>query len=121
MSVGGIDEADSSPSEISSGRKDTEIGVMIFLVIYLLLSPLIVITLRDVGTAPRGERRIYFAVLGAIPLLGVRLLRSLLAAFSNNSTFSITGGKPSVQLFMATLKEFVIVVFYTPAGLTVAY
>ena len=77
--------------------------------------------MKDVSNAPRGEKRIYFAVMAAIPLLGVRLLWSLLSAFSNNSDFSIIDGKPLIQLFMAILEEFVIVVMYTLAGLTVAY
>ena len=74
--------------------------------------------MKDVGNAPRGEKRIYFAVLAALPFLAVRLLYSLLAAFSNNSTFSIQGGNPLVQLFMGILEEFIIVVMYTLAGLT---
>jgi hypothetical protein len=119
--VGGIDQSDNTPSEISSGKKDTKIGVIIFLGIYLLLTVLVVITMKDVGNAPRGEKRIYFAVLAAIPLLGVRLLWSFLSAFANNPDFSIIGGKPLIQLFMAVLEEFVIVCMYTLAGLTVAY
>ena len=117
--VGGTDEADTTNnSDISTGKKYTKIGIVIFLIIYLLLSALVVITMKDVGNAPRGEKRIYFAVLAALPLLAVRLLWSILAAFSDNSTFSIQGGKPLVQLFMAILEEFIIVVMYTLAGLT---
>ncbi|KAG0645459.1 hypothetical protein D0Z07_8608 [Hyphodiscus hymeniophilus] len=117
--VGGIDEADTTNhSEVTTGHKYTKIAVIIFLVVYLLLSALVIITMKDVGNAPRGEKRIYFAVLAALPLLAVRLLWSIFAAFSNNSTFSITGGKPLVQLFMAILEEFIIVVMYTLVGLT---
>jgi hypothetical protein len=115
--VGGIDESHTSSSDISSGRRDTKIGVMIFLVVYLILSALTVITMKDVGNAPLGEKRIYFAVLAAIPLLAVRLLWSILAAFSHNKSFDVTGGKPLIQLFMAILEEFVIVCVYTLAGL----
>jgi hypothetical protein len=118
--VGGTDESDSSSSEIVTGKRDTKIGVIIFLVIYLLLFALSIITMKDIGNASKGEKRVYFAVLGAIPLLGVRLLWSLLSAFSNNPSFSIMSGKPLVQFFMATLEEFVIVVFYTLVGLTIA-
>jgi hypothetical protein len=76
--------------------------------------------MKDVGSAPRGEKRIYFAVLAAIPLLAVRILWSILAAFADNSTFSIQGGKPLVQLSMAILEEFGIVVMYTLTGLTIS-
>lgn len=74
--------------------------------------------MKDVGNAPRGEERIYFAVMAAIPLLGVRLLWSILSVFANNKTFSINSGNALVQLFMATVEEFVIVLMYTMAGLT---
>lgn len=118
--VGGLDEArTTNGSEISTGKRLTKIGVIIFLITYLLLSALAIITMKDVRNAPRGEKRIYFAVLGAIPLLAVRMLWSLLAVFKDDSTFSIQSGKPWVQFFMATVEEFIIVVIYTLAGLTV--
>ncbi|KAE8441871.1 hypothetical protein EG329_004226 [Mollisiaceae sp. DMI_Dod_QoI] len=116
--VGGTDEADSDASDISNGKKYTKIAVILFLAIYLLLCALTIITMKDVGNAPRGDKRIYFAVLGALPLLAVRLLYSILAAFSNNKDFSIFDGKPLIQLFMAIIEEFLIVCFYTIVGLT---
>lgn len=90
-----------------------------FLIIYVLLFSLVVITVKDVGNAPRGEKRIYFAVVAALPLIAVRLLWSILAAFANSSTFSIASPQPYVQLFMAILEELIIVCMYTLAGLTV--
>ncbi|PVH77620.1 hypothetical protein DL98DRAFT_573643 [Cadophora sp. DSE1049] len=116
--IGGTDQADSSPSEIKTGKKYTKIGIIIFLFVYLLLSSLVVITMKDIGNAMKGEKRIYFAVLCALPFLAVRLLWSLLSAFSHNTDFSLTGsGKPLIQLFMAVVEEFVIVCMYTLAGL----
>ncbi|KUJ18921.1 uncharacterized protein LY89DRAFT_582774 [Mollisia scopiformis] len=116
--IGGTDEADSDASDISNGKKYMKIAVIMFFCIYLLLCALTVITMTDVGNAPRGEKRIYIAVLAALPLLAVRLLYSILAAFVNNNDFSIFGGKPLIQLFMAIIEEFVIVLFYTLVGLT---
>lgn len=118
--VGGLDIADTTnPSDVSTGKKDTKIGVLIFVVMYLLLSVLAIITMKDFGKIPRGEKRVYFAVLAALPLLAVRLLWSVLAAFKNDATFSVLDGKPLVQLFMAIAEEFVVVVMYTLVGLTV--
>lgn len=116
--VGGIDEADSSPSEIKTGKKYTKIGIIIFLFVYLLLSSLVIITMKDVGNAQKGDKRIYFAVLCALPLIAVRMLWSILSAFSHNKNFSLTSGKPLVQLFMAVVEEFGVVCLYTLAGLT---
>jgi len=117
--VGGLDQADSDASDIANGKKLTKIGIIMFLVIYLLLFSLVVITMKDIGNAMRGEKRIYFAVILALPLLAVRLLWSIISAFANNPDFSLMGGKPLIQLFMATIEEFIIVCCYTLSGLTV--
>lgn len=116
--VGGTDEADTDAKDISNGKKYMKIAIILFLCIYVLLCALAIFTMKDVGNAPRGEKRIYFAVLGALPLLAVRLLYSTLAAFVNNKDFSIFDGKPLIQLFMATIEEFLIVCLYTLVGLT---
>ncbi|KAF8862965.1 hypothetical protein BDZ45DRAFT_670611 [Acephala macrosclerotiorum] len=115
--VGGTDEADSDASDISNGKKYMKIAILMFGAIYLLLCALTVITMKDVGNAPRGEKRIYFAVLCALPFIAVRLLYSILAAFVNNDDFSIFGGKPLIQLFMAVVEEFIVVSLYTLVGL----
>lgn len=118
--VGGIDESDSKQSEINTGKKYFKIGIILFLFIYLLLSTLVIITMKDVGNAPRTEKRIYFAVLCALPFIAVRLLWSILSVFANNASFSIESPKPLVQLFMATIEEFIVVIFYTAVGFTAA-
>jgi hypothetical protein len=115
--VGGIDEADSSASEITTGKNLTKGGVILFIFVYIILFALAIITMKDVGNGLKGEKRIYFSVLFALPFLAVRVLWSILAAFSNNPSFSLTSGKPWIQFFMATVEEFVVVVFYTLAGL----
>jgi hypothetical protein len=115
---GATDEASPNTSDIQKGKTIMKSAIIIFLMIYLLVFALVVITMKDVGTAPRGEKRIYLAVLGALPLLAVRLLYSILAAFTNNEDFSIFDGKPLIKLFMAIAEEFIIVCFYTLVGLT---
>lgn len=116
--IGGTDEADSSQSEINTGKKLTKIGIVMFVCVYILLTSLVIVTMKDVGNAMRGEKRVYFAVLCALPFIAVRLLWSCLSAFSHDSAFSLTSGKPLIQLFIATIEEFVVVCLYTLAGLT---
>ena len=82
--------------------------MVIFLLIFILLFSLAVIAMKDFQKAPAGEKRIYFAVLCALPFLAEPLLWSILAAFANNSTFSITGGNTIIQFFMAVVEEFII-------------
>lgn len=117
--VGGMDETDKDQKDINSGKQYTKIAVVLFTFIYILLSCLVIITIKDVRRAVRGEKRIFFAVLAALPLLAIRILYSILAAFSHWKAFSLMDGNTYVQLIMATLTELVIVIMYTLAGLTV--
>jgi len=82
-----------------------------------VLGALAIITMKDFGRANQSEKRVFLAVLAALPLLAVRILYSILSAFSNNSVFSILGGSAVVRLCMAIIEEFLIVLFYTIAGL----
>ena len=115
---GATDEASSKASDIPKGKNFMKAAIIMFVMIYLLVFALVIITMKDFRNAPRGEQRIYLAVLGALPLLAVRLLYSIPSAFSNNVGFSIFNGKPLVKLFMAIIEEFIIVCFYTLVGLT---
>jgi hypothetical protein len=114
--VGGLDEAD---NDISKGKTLFKVGIAIFVVIYVLLFALSVVTMKDVGNAPREEKRVYTVVLIALPFIAVRLLWSILSVFGNNSDFSLNSPKPLIQLFMATLEEFIVVVCYTTVGLII--
>ncbi|TAQ91108.1 hypothetical protein B7494_g535 [Chlorociboria aeruginascens] len=62
--VGGIDASNSDPSDVSSSKSELKAGIAIFLVIYILLFGLVVITMKDFGNAPHGEKRIFFADIG---------------------------------------------------------
>jgi hypothetical protein len=114
--AGGIDVAN---NETSKGKNLTKVGIAIFFIIYVLLFALSVITMKDVGHAPREEKRVYSVVLIALPLIAVRLLWSILSAFSNKVDFSLNSPKPLIQLFMATVEEFIVVVCYTTVGLII--
>jgi hypothetical protein len=116
--VGGTDASSSNPSDVKEGPNYIKAGVIIFFLIWLLLATLVVITIKDVSSAPKGERRIYFVVTIAIPLLAIRLLWSLISAFGHSRRFSVTDGSAVVLFFMAVLEEFTIVCMYVFAGLT---
>ncbi|RFU24021.1 hypothetical protein B7463_g12322, partial [Scytalidium lignicola] len=115
--VGGTDEASSKASDQAEGPKYFKIGIAIFMVIYVLLVGLTVITARDASRAPFGENRVYYAVAIALPFIAVRLLYSVLSVFTTMKAFSLTGGNTVVELCMALVEEFVVVVTYTAAGL----
>ncbi|CAD6572300.1 MAG: hypothetical protein ASARMPRED_005229 [Alectoria sarmentosa] len=115
--VGGSDLTDSSVSEQSTGKKLIKAGLIIFLIIYICLFILIAKSASELNSLPAGEKRVLAALIVALPLLGVRVLFSLLAYFSTISTFSPTGGNVLVRALMAILEEILIVIAYTLAGI----
>ena len=117
--VGGSDRTDSSVSTQSTGTKLVKAALIIFLVIYICLFLLIAKSASETNELPPGEKRILFALIVALPLLGVRILFGLLAYFSTISTFSPTNGNVLVRAFMAILEEILIVIVYTFAGILV--
>ncbi|KAE9377671.1 hypothetical protein N431DRAFT_329163 [Stipitochalara longipes BDJ] len=116
--VGGTDAVSSNAADASKGPTFTKAGVVIFLVAYILLASLLAITLRDVGEAPSGERRLFWVLVAAIPFLGIRLLWSLIAVFGKDQKFKLVGGDPWINFGMAIVEEFVIVCMYTATGFT---
>jgi hypothetical protein len=111
--VGGTNTGDAK-----KGMTFTKVGIVIFLVFYIVLAILVAVTARDISNAPRGEKRLYWVIVAAIPFLGVRLLWSLIEVFGHDKKFSITGGDPWVNFGMAIVEEFIIVCMYTLLGLT---
>lgn len=98
----------------------TKAGLIIFVLIYVCLFLLIAKSVGEISVILTGERRILFVLIAALPLLGVRILFSLLAYFSTISTFSPTNGNVLVRAFMSALEEMLVVIAYALAGLAVA-
>ena len=95
-------------------------GLVIFLLIYICLFLLIAKSAGEINSIPTGEKRVLFVLIAALPLLGVRILFSLLAYFSTISTFSPTHGNVLVRAFMSALEEMLVVIAYALAGILVA-
>jgi hypothetical protein len=108
-----------TPSDIKSGKTDTKWGIGIFVVLYLILVILTLYSMFEVNKTARGEKRILIAVVIALPLIGSRVLYSILDTFHTNHTFNLENGNAIVQLFMATIEEAMVVVLYAVVGLTV--
>ncbi|TVY35609.1 hypothetical protein LSUB1_G005103 [Lachnellula subtilissima] len=119
--VGGMDAVSSSstPKDIQTGLKDTKWGMGIFIVIYLLLCLLTVVSLFEIRKTVSGERRVLLAVLIALPLIGSRLLWSVLCTFKGGKIFNIEDGSAVVQIAMADVEELLVVFMYVVAGLSV--
>ena len=117
--VGGSDLTGSSISAQNTGTKLIKAALIIFLVIYICLFVLVAKSMSEIARLPPGEKRVLLALIVALPLLGVRLLFSILAYFSTIPTFSLTRGNVLVRAFMANVEEILIVIGYTLAGLLV--
>ncbi|KAJ5738753.1 hypothetical protein N7493_001908 [Penicillium malachiteum] len=113
---GGSDQASSNVSEHAGGKKETQAAIIIFLLIYVTTCLLFVITVRDLREMLPSQKRIYICVFFALPLIAVRLLYSLISDFGHDAKFSLIDGDSSVQLAMATIEEFLVVLMYTMLG-----
>lgn len=117
--VGGTRIASTNVSKHSSGQDFEKAGGILFLVVFLALVGLAVLTTASMRGLPSPEKRLLFAVLAALPFLAVRLLYGLLIDFANDKTFNIQDGNATVQLCMAILEEMIVVAFFLAAGMSV--
>jgi hypothetical protein len=106
--IGGTDGSSMTASEAKKGISLTKAGVVVFAVAYVVLAALLALTARDAGEAPRGEKRLYWVIVAAMPFLAVRLLYSLIALFGHDSKFKIGGGDPWINFGMAIVSTFLL-------------
>jgi hypothetical protein len=95
-------------------------GVIIYLVVYIALVLLTAGAALGRRMTGRGEVKLLVAVATTLPVLLVRLIYSMLSAFSDDKVFSpVTESTSSttVDLFMATIEEMVVVLVYIWVGL----
>lgn len=120
--VGGIDLFASSTSSRNTGITLTEASIIIFLVSFVALAAITVVTFTHLRSVVDEEKRLLFAALASIPFLIVRLTYSIVANFDRSSTiFSITATQNTaviVQAIMSLAMEFIVVSLYLVAGFT---
>lgn len=116
--TGGTSQFSSDASEHGDGQTNTRAGIILFLVVYICLFILSMVTFSDVRIMPQSQKRIFVCVLIALPLIAVRLLYSLIGDFSSDpeNQFSIVYGSPRIQLAMATIEELLVVVMFAILG-----
>jgi len=130
LSVYGSTET--SPSEVSNGTTLRRVGAFLFFLLYLLLVGVHAYCWMNVGRLMKHRRTLLTAISSALPFLGIRVIYSILSAFSGSLSFSgtasttpntsalakfsmLTGDWP-IYLVMSVLMELVVVVIYTTAG-----
>lgn len=94
------------------------IGVILYMVSYIILLVLTVIAGAVYLKKRSGEKALILAVAAALPFLLVRLLYTLIACFAHNaSSFNLVTGSVAINLVMAVLEEIVVVAIYTITGI----
>lgn len=105
-----------NPAVIDS-ETTVHIGIILFAVVFVALVLLDGGALLARRMTGRGEDALVFSVAVALPFLAVRVLFSILAAFSHDRQFNPATGSETVALFMEVQEEMVVVLIYICAGL----
>jgi hypothetical protein len=101
-------------------QSDIKVAIILYVVTMAILTAMAVgacLMRRKTGT---GEALLILAVFCALPFLWVRLIYSVLAAFSDSSIFKVFSGRDDAytcELCMAVLEEMVVVAIYLAAGI----
>lgn len=106
----------STPAELEY-ESDLHVGIVLYLASLIVLSVLTLIVGIAYLKEHRGEGRIILAVACSLPLILVRIIYSMVAAFAHNSSFNLISGSVTIMLFMVVLAEMAVVAIYTIVGL----
>jgi len=100
------------------------VGVILFTIIFAALVLLTASAILGKRMTSRSEGLLIAAVAVALPFLTVRVVFSLLSAFSHDSDFNPVTGSTTVELFMEVfmevLEEMVVIIIYLLAGVKLA-
>ena len=112
--VGGTSSV--SSTGVYTTQTSSKVGIALFIVSYVALVLITVLTTLNLSSANAGEKRLDFAVVLALPFILVRLAYSGLAIFSHHHEFKLIGGSIAIQAIMAVLMEFIVVFIYLLVG-----
>ena len=108
-----------SPTGVYKVQTTSKAGILLYIVCYLALGLMALLTLRNTFYLTSGETRIMWAVFIAMPLLLVRLIYSLLVIFDHSQRFSLISGSALIHALMAVVEEMLIILIYLGVGWTV--
>lgn len=105
--VGGVDAATSYQKTLNYQPGSlNKAGTSLMIVAFVLLCTATAITSFSVSHAEHGERRLFLAVVLAIPFLLVRLVYSIFSTFTKNKSFNLLDGSVTILLCVALIEEF---------------
>ncbi|ORY19753.1 hypothetical protein BCR34DRAFT_471557 [Clohesyomyces aquaticus] len=98
---------------------ESKAGIGLYIVAYIALAFICLLSIRKVSSVPPTERRVPLAVIAALPFILVRLVYSALSVFIHNHLFNIVNGSVVVLIIMAVAEEFIVVAIYLLLGFCV--
>jgi hypothetical protein len=116
--VGGTNSV--SSTGVYNVQTTSKAGILLYVVCYLALVLMALLTLRYSSYLTSAEIRIMWAVFFAMPLLLVRLIYSLLVIFDHSQRYSLISGSALIHALMAVVEEMLIILIYLGVGLTLA-
>ena len=105
-----------SSTGVYTTQTSSKVGIALFIVAYVALVLITVLTTLNLSSAEGGEKRLDFAVILALPFILVRLAYSALAVFSHHHEFNLVGGSVAIMAVMSVLMEFIVVFIYLLVG-----
>jgi hypothetical protein len=111
--------ATSSDSPATIGSESTiRAGLILYVLVFIALVLLAMGGVIGHRMTKRGEGELLAAVALSLPFLLIRLTYSLLSVFSGGRFNPVTGST-TIELFMATIQEMIVVLIYIWVGLTI--
>lgn len=98
---------------------ESKVGCALYIVGYVGITFMFLLSVRRVSLVPGKERRVPLAIALALPFILVRLLYSVLSVFLHNHLFSMATGSSPVRFGMAVIEELIVVAVYAILGLFV--
>jgi len=117
--VGGIDASDNleTTGVYKLGTK-SKVATALFVVSYVAIVIITIITSFSISHAEPGEKRILLAVAISLPFLLIRLVYSIMSGLAGDKHFNLITGSVTILLCVALIEEFIVVVIYESVGLT---
>lgn len=114
--VGGVNKAD--PSTYNTGKACLEAASMIFLVNYLALATITILTAMRMSCIQSSEHTLSIVAIGVLPFVLIRVIYTIAVSFSSpGSVFDSTSPNIWCQAFMMFSMEAICVSLYIWAGL----
>ncbi|EKM60756.1 uncharacterized protein PHACADRAFT_246870 [Phanerochaete carnosa HHB-10118-sp] len=131
--VGGVNIGSNTSSDdvskINSGNNLRHIGVILFVVQFVLTVLVTFFIWSKISQIMKHRRTLLKAITLSLPFLGVRVLYTILSAYSPLGIPGVTSGSPSlakfnstrgdfgIWLIMSPIMEFIVIVIYVTVGL----